>query len=233
MTSNPNHPAAVIFDMDGLMLDTEVIYHIAWQEAARELGYEIPEGLFHDLVGLRTEDCEAQIMAAMGASFPLNDFHRRWEIVWDRHARVQGIETKPGLLELLARLEQLEIPKAVATSSTAPEAERSLRITKLIHRFPVIVTGDQVAAGKPAPDIYLTAAKRLGVDPADCIAFEDSDAGTLAASRAGMRTYQVPDLKPPSTEAASAAIAVLAGLHDALPLFEAAPYSGQRPGRTK
>jgi beta-phosphoglucomutase len=207
MTTNSKHPAAVIFDMDGLMLDTEVIYQAAWKRAARELGYEVPDALFHDLVGLRTEDCEGQIMAA-------------WEEAWDEHAHTHGIETKPGLLELLALLEKLEIPKAVATSSTAPEAERSLGLTQLATRFSVVVTGDQVAEGKPAPDIYLAAAERLGVDPAACVAFEDSDAGTLAAARAGMRTYQVPDLKAPSIEAAAASTAVLNSLHDALPLFD-------------
>ncbi len=216
-------PAAVIFDMDGLMLDTEIIYHTVWKKAARQLGYELDDALFYDLIGIRTEDCEAQIMTAMGADFPLDEFQRLWEAGWDEHAYTHGIETKPGLFELLNLLEEIGIPKAVATSSTAPEAERSLGLTGLKARFPIVVTGDQVANGKPAPDIYLAAAQRLGVAPAACVAFEDSNAGTLAASSAGMRTYLVPDLKTPNAEATAAATAVLASLHEALPLFSGPP----------
>jgi beta-phosphoglucomutase-like phosphatase (HAD superfamily) len=212
-------PQAVIFDMDGLMIDTETIYHAAWQKAAAELGYTLDQRLFHDLIGLRTEDCEAQIYASMGEEFPMAEFTARWESHWDNHARTQGIEIKPGLGELLARLETLAMPKAVATSSTWAEAERSLGLTGLAARFPVVVTGDQVANGKPAPDIYLEAARRLGIPPEACVAFEDSSAGALAAATAGMRTYIVPDLKPPTPDARAAAEAVIASLHDALALF--------------
>jgi HAD superfamily hydrolase (TIGR01509 family) len=103
---------------------------------------------------------------------------------------------------------------AVATSSDAVAAAFTLRAGGLDGRFETIVTGDQIARGKPEPDIYLEAARRLAVDPRHCIALEDSDAGVLAARRAGMRTFMVPDLRPPSLEAASAAFRVFQSLDD-------------------
>ena len=209
-------PAAVIFDMDGLMLDTEKIYHVAWQEAAQELGYTIPHELFFSLVGIRTEDCEEQIVAHMGRDFPLATFQDAWMEKWEQIAARDGLTLKPGLLALLDHIDALGIPKAVATSSTAPEAVRSLGMSALAPRFSVVVTGDQVIHGKPAPDIYLEAARRISVPPAACLALEDSSAGALAAHRAGMRVLIVPDLNPPTAEAANVATAILPSLHEAI-----------------
>jgi beta-phosphoglucomutase-like phosphatase (HAD superfamily) len=104
---------------------------------------------------------------------------------------------------------------AVATSSDADYAAFSLRSAGVAGRFDALVSGDQVARGKPAPDIYLEAARRLGCDPVECVALEDSDVGVLAASAAGMVTLCIPDLKPPSEEAARAATRVLGSLDEA------------------
>lgn len=211
----PQPPAAIIFDMDGLMIDTEIIYHRAWQDAAAELGYTIPGDLFHSLIGMRTDDCEARILEAMGPDFPLAHFHNTWPLHWDRIARQDGIALKPGLLPLLDLVDSHGLPKAVATSSTQEEAVRSLGLTGLATRFSVVVTGDQVPRGKPAPDIYLEAARRLAVAPDACVAFEDSSAGTLAAAAAGMAAFIVPDLNEPTAEARRAAAGVLDSLEQA------------------
>ena len=216
--STPPPPDAVIFDMDGLMLDTEIIYHRAWQNAAADFGYHVDDEFLHGLIGIRTEECEEMICAALGDAFPLDAFRQRWPQWWQEIAETEGIARKPGLLDLLDLLEARRIPKAVATSSSQAEAEYSLTVSGLRTRFPVVASGDQVRHGKPAPDIFLAAAWRLGVEPTGCMAFEDSNAGALAASAAGMSTYIVPDLVQPSAEARAQAT-ILSSLHQALALF--------------
>jgi HAD superfamily hydrolase (TIGR01509 family) len=126
-----------------------------------------------------------------------------------------GISPKTGLHPFLSFVKDEALLSAVATSSDAHFAELSLRSAGIADRFDALVSGDQVARGKPAPDIYLEAARRLGCDPARCVALEDSDAGVLAARAAGMVTVCIPDLKPPSREAAAAASCVLGTLNEA------------------
>ena len=134
--------------------------------------------------------------------------------------RAGGIALKPGLVELLEYLALHEIPAAVATSSDREYAGFSLKAAGLDERrFALVVTGDEVENGKPAPDIYLEALRRLGVKPARSLALEDSDAGILAAARAGMISVLVPDLKPPSPAAREAAFRVLTSLHEVVPLL--------------
>jgi HAD superfamily hydrolase (TIGR01509 family) len=134
---------------------------------------------------------------------------------WRLRVAHTGIPLKPGLLEFLSFVEGQRLPIAVATSSDREYTEFSLRHAGLLERFNIVVTGDQIANGKPAPDIYLEAARRFSVEPHQCAVLEDSDAGILAVSRAGMLPFLIPDLKPPSEEATSAAFRVLRSLHEA------------------
>lgn len=203
---------AVVFDMDGLMLDTEPIYKVAWQAASAELGHDLEDDFYATFVGRPNDDCERLLLERFGAQFPLDRFRARWRELWDADATANGIRTKPGLLELLALLDRLTIPFAIATSSEATETEFCLRAAGLDGRFPVCVTRDQIAHGKPAPDIYLEAARRLQTDPAQCVALEDSEAGILSASRAGMVPLLIPDGAPPSPAASNTAFRVLPSL---------------------
>ena len=206
---------AAVFDMDGLMLDTEPIYKIAWQAASAELGYVLEDAAYARFVGRRTEDCERDLVEQYGAGFPLDRLGARWPPLWKAEVAAHGLRKKPGLLELLAFLESYGVLLAVATSTDADFAAFSLRSAGLEGRFRVVVTGDQVARGKPAPDIYLEAARRLQADPSQCLALEDSEAGILAASRAGMIPLLIPDGVPPSVAAAKAAFRVLQSLTEA------------------
>jgi beta-phosphoglucomutase-like phosphatase (HAD superfamily) len=206
---------AVIFDMDGLMLDTEPLYKSAWQRASAELGYELDDATHARLVGRPTADCEVALVDQFGAAFRLDDFRARWPTLWKTAATGGGIRTKPGLFELLTLLAKSALPVAVATSSNADDTTFSLGEAGLLERFAVVVTGDQVARGKPAPDIYLKAARQLRVDPTRCVALEDSEAGVLAATGAGMTTLLIPDSTPPSDVAAQAAFRVLPSLIEA------------------
>ena len=209
------HVAAVVLDMDGLMLDTEPIYKRAWQSAAAEFGYEISDDYYHSLIGRSNADCEVELVQRFGCDFPVAGFRVRWSQLWKMHVKASGLPTKAGLLELLSFLNRHRLPAAVATSSDREFAAYSLRSAGLEGRFQHVITSDQVANGKPAPDIYLESARRLGVTPSHCVAIEDSDAGVMAASAAGLIALQVPDLKVPLPEVRSAAYRVLDSLHDA------------------
>jgi HAD superfamily hydrolase (TIGR01509 family) len=206
---------AIVFDMDGLMLDTEPLYKAAWQRACLELGYDFDDTAYAKVIGRPNHDGELELVRTFGSRFPLDAFRSRWPVLWQTEADTAGIATKPGLLELLTFVEQQGLPVAIATSTEAAYTAFSLRKAGLDGRFPVIVTGDQVQRGKPAPDIYLEAARRLDRDAAECVALEDSEAGILAASGAGMIALMVPDLTQPSATAMQAAFRVLPSLAEA------------------
>jgi HAD superfamily hydrolase (TIGR01509 family) len=209
---------AVVLDMDGLMLDTEFIYKRAWQRAAADLGFDLDDGFYLTLVGRDNANGEAALRQQFGEQFPVARFRERWAQLWHAHVVEQGIPTKPGLHEFLALLDGHGIPFAIATSSDREYTTFSLRAARLESRSRCLVTGDQVERGKPAPDIYLEAARRLGVQPSCCLALEDSEAGIVAAASAGMYAILIPDLKAPSEQARCVARSVLASLYDAVNL---------------
>ncbi len=199
------------------MLDTEPLYRAAWQQACRESGFYLDDEAYSSFIGRPTRDCEADLVAHFGSSFLLSQFRLRWPRIWDASVRHHGIAAQGGggggrsfhsWSNSGFRLRS-QLPADAACT------ELSLRGAGLSGRFNAIVTGDQVAHGKPAPDIYLEAARRLKQDPVHCIALEDSDAGVLAACAAGMKTLCVPDLKEPSAEAARAAFRVIRSLEQA------------------
>jgi HAD superfamily hydrolase (TIGR01509 family) len=213
-------PEAVVLDMDGLLIDTEPLYKSAWQLAARELGVDLDDDFYATLIGRSNAEGEVLIARRFGDALPLDVFRARWPVLWAARIRDAGMPTKPGVVELIDFLEAHRLPVAVATSSDRAFTAFSLTAAQLADRLSLRVTGDEIARGKPAPDIYLEAARRLGVDARACVAFEDSENGVLAASCAGMRVIMVPDLHQPSAAIAAIAAAVVPTLHDALPLLE-------------
>lgn len=198
------------------MLDTEPIYKRSWQEAGRELGYDLNDSFYFTLTGRTNVACEELLGDRFGPNFPIQEFRERWQRLWKEEALNSGLQAKPGLAELLRFLDEHKISKAVATSSDRNYANFTLSAAGLLDRFETIVTGEEVVNGKPAPDIYLEAARRLGAEPARCVALEDSDNGVLAAAAAGMKVLLVPDLKAPSDAARRAASQVLESLHEAM-----------------
>ena len=205
--------AAVIFDMDGLMVDTEPLYQASWQQAASELGYDLDDDLYTQFVGRPTPACELLLVSAFGSAFPLDRFRTRWPGLWTAEMARVGVQAKGGLLELLDFVDAQQLPKAVATSSEASYASVTLEQARLLDRFSVVVSGDQIARGKPEPDIYLEAARRLGVPASECVVFEDSESGICAAERAGMTGVLVPHWSA-SAEATRAAFRVVETLHE-------------------
>jgi len=203
---------AVVLDMDGTLLDTESVYKACTLQTLADLGWPDQFELIHAMVGLSSAKCDAVLMNHFGPTFPLEQYHAQFKV--KRAARVQaGIALKPGTLELLDLLARADFPMAIATSSSRVAAEQHLAIAGIRDRFETVVTVDDVAQAKPDPEVYLRAAASLGVDPVHCVAVEDSAAGVLAASLAGMSTYMVPDMNAPDAQTAERCVAVCSDLH--------------------
>jgi HAD superfamily hydrolase (TIGR01509 family) len=208
-------PAGIVFDMDGLMLDTETLGQRTWLEAARHAGYEVSGDLFLQIVGRNRTDSAALLLAALGPGFDFDRVYGDSFVRFDQHIARHGVPLRPGITELLEELSARRILLGVATSTRHARARHHLERAGLLRYFQVLVGGDEVAAGKPAPDIYLEAARRLGIDPKRSFALEDSFAGVRAAHAAGFQVIMVPDLLPPTPEIAALATHVVASLHEA------------------
>jgi len=207
-------PAAVVFDMDGLLFDTEAHWHDALIALAAEKDLpQIDSAVARSTIGLSWDaTCEM-----FGDLLPANHDPESFISAWkDRYAALAEarLEMKSGVIELLDHLQELDIPCAVATNTSRQIALNHLSHHGLIERFVAIVTAEDCVEGKPAPDPYLEAARRLGVPPAECIALEDSINGVLSAHRAGMTTVMVPDLIEPDETTAGLCAKVARTLHD-------------------
>jgi beta-phosphoglucomutase-like phosphatase (HAD superfamily) len=216
-------PGAVIFDMDGLMLDTEPLAARAWAEAATALGVEFDMGLAFAMVGRNFADCSAMVRARHDADYPVDALLGRWHSTYDALVAREGIATKPGVFELIDWLETCAIPLAVATSTRRERARARLEQMALLQRFRDIVGGDEVARGKPAPDIYVEAARRIGISAHECVVLEDSEPGIRAALAADMTPIMVPDLHAPTADLIALNLLVLPSLHEVLERLAALP----------
>jgi len=169
----------------------------------------------------RTAMATRQIYLEMfGASLPIDSIFQRKQQYVDRIVARDGIAVRPGLIELLDWLDQTPLQRALASSTAKTLVHKKMAVAGIASRFEVLIGGDEVAHGKPAPDIFLLAAKRLEVDPANCIVLEDSDAGIQAAHAAGMLPLMVPDLKPPSDTSIRLAHRVFESLHEVQPFIQ-------------
>lgn len=191
---------AVIFDMDGVLIDTEKHYNAAWCEAARMAGFD-----FRKEHALMLRSCDAQLASKMMKDifgedfdyFAIREVRRR--LVAERLERY-GLEKKPGIDEILDFLHEKGIKRAVATATPLELTLQHLEEIGVKDKFDKIVSAKQVARGKPAPDVYLYACEQIGEKPCDCIAVEDSPNGIKSAYAAGCRPVMVPDLTPPDEE---------------------------------
>jgi HAD superfamily hydrolase (TIGR01509 family) len=193
-------PKGVILDMDGLMLDTERLEIAAFIRICEEMGRPISEAMLRSTVGITEDDAEELYHAAYGRDYPYRE-------IWDKTRRritdlgeKEGIPRRPGLLALLDHLGRLGIPLAVATSANRERARWKLEKAGILDRFRFLACGDEVAAGKPAPDVFLLALNRLGEKAEDCVGFEDSPAGLKALAAAGIPSVFVQDQAEPPEE---------------------------------
>ena len=199
--------------MDGLLFDSEALWNEALLSAAAENGHEIPDEVYNKSIGVRRSQCGELFRAHFGADFLFDDFHAHWR----RHFWLiadNKLALKPGVLELLDFLDQSRLPRAIATSSSRTTVERHLTAHNLMDRFDELVCRGDYQNGKPAPDPFLKAAARLGVEPSLCLALEDSHIGVRSAAAAGMMTIMVPDLLEPTEDMRALCVFVARDLHE-------------------
>lgn len=182
---------AVIFDLDGTLLDTEAVAMRLGQQILRDLGHDPNPEVFHLLVGKDAATSD-RILQGIFPALDIAEFGLRWRGGFEA-ALEKDIPLKPGALALL---DQLDLPKALCTSSHRISAHRKLELAGLAAHFPVVITRDDVAQAKPHAEPYLLTAARLGVAPGRCAVFEDSEPGAEAAHTAGCVVIQVPDILP-------------------------------------
>ncbi len=183
---------AVILDMDGLVLDTEKTYFLAWQEAVRSMGFTLTNEFCQKLTGESYQQVERLIVNELGGSFKLESFRELSSKYWRKIVSEDGIAVKDGFYSLLKVLQQYNIPYSLATNSYLENAVECLKLAGIIEYFPHIVARDQVKNAKPAPDIFLQAAKLLKVAIEETLVVEDSDIGVQAGKSAGAFVILIP-----------------------------------------
>ncbi len=220
------HPIrAVVFDMDGLLVDTEVLIRDLMVKAALARGTHLPHEVFIRMVGLTNEASDAVARAHFGDDFPLEAYLAEVS-AGARAACEVGVALKAGVLELLDHLDAAKIPRAIATSSSHAAVQRTLGPNGVLPRFDAIVAAGDYPRGKPNPDPFLTAAAKLGAPPHLCLALEDSHNGVRAAHAAGMMTVMVPDLLEATDEMREKCHAIAESLHHVRDMIDAQGTAG-------
>ena len=216
----PMHPIrGVLFDMDGVILDSEKLYTRFWQEAGLALGYPMTR---EHALGMRALNRDAAAEKLKSYFGPGVDYHqiksKRIELM-DAYVARHGIAPKPGIREILAFLKEQGLPCAICTASPLERVRDYLTPLGLYDLFDAVCTVYQVPKGKPEPDIYLFGAKTLGLEPANCLALEDAAAGIESAWRAGCMAVMVPDQDAPDELTLSRCTALADSLLDVVELI--------------
>ncbi len=204
-------PQGVVFDMDGLLFNTESLRMQALDDCARDLGVSLRTDLFAALIGGATPAARSALEAHVRDDLPEGFWtsYRRFADV-----RMAAVEPMPGALALLDHLRDRDIACAIATSATRASVERFCGKFGLLPRFRAVIAKGDYEKAKPAPDAYLAAAARLGVAPGACLALEDSHNGVRAAVAAGMMTIMAPDILPATDEMRAMCLAVVSNLNE-------------------
>lgn len=187
-----------IFDQDGLMFDTEMIYEKCWYAVAEELGFEVPDAFFTEICGSSGEN----MLNVIRRFIPQTDPKEYVRLVFARSHEMQDINLpeKKGLREILEFFRENGVRMAVASSTVRSRVEKNLRKSGIDGYFQTLVTGDEVSNGKPDPEIFLKAAEKLGLAPEECYVLEDSYNGIRAGHAAGCFSIMVPDRIAPDEE---------------------------------
>lgn len=211
---------AVIFDMDGVLFDTERLGLGQQLQACREVGHPVTQELMMRTMGSSMAAAKQLLQGVLGLDFPYEKMVDRWTELMYEDMEINGIPEKPGLRELLSVLKAKGIKTAVATSNNQSIVESYMKAAGLESAFDAVVCGDTIKKSKPAPDIYLQAAKQLGANPARCIGVEDSINGVKAVRAAGMISVMVPDLIPFTKELHPYVDHCLPTLKEIIPLLD-------------
>lgn len=211
---------AVIFDMDGLMFDTEKIGIRTWNKLSEELGYPKLYNLIYTCFGTNHNFKRKYFAEVLGEEFPYDLFVKREIEITGQTLKDEGVPHKKGLVELLEYLKNNNIKTAVATSTIYEPAIEHIKDAGVFDYFDAIITGDMTEKGKPEPDIYLKACTEVGVDPTDAIGLEDSYNGVRAIYSAGMKAVMIPDMVQPDDEMREKTFAIKESLLDVIDILE-------------
>lgn len=186
-----------VFDMDGLMFDTEKLLVRFWRESAKEHGYNMTNENVFEIRSLSRKYSIPLLKGIFGEDFPFNEIRDKRITLMNEYIDTYGFDIKKGLFELLDFLKENNYLIAVATATDRERAECYLKKAGVYEYFDSVICGDMVKNGKPEPDIYLTATAELGLSPEECVAFEDSPNGIKSAYSAGCKVIMIPDLTQP------------------------------------
>lgn len=211
---------AVIFDMDGLLLDTEQSALKTFMETCKIFNIGYDRSIYLQCIGTNEEKTREILCSIFGPGFSYEKFSEIWFQKFDMETLDRPVPFKKGAVKLLKKLEKICMPLAVATSTGHDDAVIKLKNSDIIDYFRFVIAGDQIEKCKPDPEIYLRAAEKLGVYPAQCLAFEDSENGVKSAVAAGMHVIQVPDLVQPSEEIKALGHAIFNSLNDVCDRFD-------------
>lgn len=211
-----------IFDMDGLMFDSERLVCSIWQEMMDENGYKFNVDIFKNTIGLRQDKSKEFYTSLYGEDFDYDGFKIQSRQRFYKRIEKDGVPIKKGLFELLDFLKDNNIKMAVATSTSAKTALKVIKKAGVYDCFDSFVCGDDVKNGKPHPEVFLTAAERIGVPPEECVAFEDSINGIKSAFAANMTAVMVPDFLQPTDEIKNKISFLCNSLDEAIDIFMSA-----------
>jgi HAD superfamily hydrolase (TIGR01509 family) len=208
--------SAALFDMDGLLIDSERTIMNTWLAVAREHGVALAPADYLQIVGRSFADGQRILARLLGGAAAFSVVSARVRAQLATPTATPKYPLKPGAAALLAALARAGIPCAVASSSGVDVIRARLSEVGVLSRFAALAGGDEVARGKPDPAVYRLAAERLAIPASRCLAFEDSDFGAQAAARAGASVVTVPDLKAPTPEIVSLSFRMLSSLDEAV-----------------
>ena len=211
----------VLFDMDGLVLDSEILYTRFWREAAQALGYNMTVEQSLGMRSLGKKQGQPYLESLFGPGIDYTTLRNKRIERMDAYVAVHGIAPKPGIYELMDYLNANGIAAAITSSSPMASIRTHLDAANLLHRFQKLCSGHDIPNGKPAPDIYLLGASELGLHPEECLALEDSPTGILSAYRAGCLPVMIPDLDQPREETTALLYAKADSLSDIITLINA------------
>ena len=215
-----NNIEAVVFDMDGLMFETEKLWLDSVKKTNEVYGYNVPIDLIIDCMGKRKDAIDAKLKEEMGENFDPIEFRNLNRKFMDEDVRNNGLKIKKGLKELIKFLKEKNIKIAIASSSSFEKIHTRFKQANLdINEFDYVIGGDMVTSPKPDPQIYLKSCEVLNVKPENAIALEDSDSGIKSAVSAGMKAILIPDIKSPSEETLKIAYKKLDNLLEVIELL--------------
>ena len=210
----------ILFDMDGLVLDSEVLYTRFWREAAHSLGYPMTVEQSLGMRSLGKKLGQPYLESLFGPTVDYTTLRNKRIALMDAYVEIHGIPPKPGIFELLDYMDAHGIAAAITSSSPMDAIQKHLSAVNLLHRFQKLCSGHDIPNTKPAPDIYLLGAQELELDPSECLALEDSPTGILSAYRAGCLPVMIPDLDQPGEDTRKLLYAKADSLTDVIPLLK-------------